>query len=230
MVTAHRGIARYQPTPVDRNTALLRTHSALIDQWARAVSSRTGVDVDDLWSAGALALVDAVDRFDPSRGVKLNTFLSHRVRGAMLDEVRRLDRLPRRLRDDVSQVKRAQDALQSRLGRAPTSAEIGAEADISVEVVDQALRAMTATDRTSADVADVARDEPGLDELLMNKQTAAAVAAAMTTLPERTQTILSLRFVEDLTLREIAGIFSVSEARVCQLVRSAINELREKLL
>lgn len=228
-MTAHRAVARYQPTPIDRSTTLLRTHASLIDQWARAISARTGVDADDLWSVGALALIDAVDRFDDSRGAKLQTFLAHRVRGAMLDEVRRFDRLPRRLRDDVSQVKRAQDALHARTHRAPTTPEIAAEANLGAAVVDQALRAATATDRNVADVADVAGDEPCLDDLLINRENAEAVATAMSSLPDRTQTILALRYVEELTLKDIAGILSVSEARICQLLQAAIKELRAKL-
>lgn len=229
MVTAHRGVTRYQPVSPDRSTELLRTHRKLLDQWARAISTRTGVDADDLWSAGALALIDAVDRFDSTRGAKMQTFLAHRVRGAMLDEVRRYDRLPRRLRDDVSRVKRAQDAVQTQMGRPATSEEIASATELSSEAVSRALLAVNASDRISVDFSDVATDEPSLDELLIHREDDNAVQAAITTLPERTQTMLSLRYVEDLTLREIAGVFSISEARVCQLLRAAVSELRAQL-
>jgi RNA polymerase sigma factor for flagellar operon FliA len=233
MTATHRALSRYQRTPTapsqkDARTRLIREHANLLDICARAVSRKTGVDVEDLWSAGALGLLDAVERFDESRGARMTTWLSHRIRGAMLDEVRRLDRLPRRLRDSVSDVTRARDTLEHRLGRAPSNAEIAVQAELDEDAVAVALRAKSASDHPAADVdaVHVAADDEGSEALSMLNQDVAAVAAAVQKLPERAQLIISLRFVEDLTLKEIAHILELSEARVSQLLKSALQELQ----
>lgn len=231
-MTAHRALALYQKPAVTRPAAdsradLIRTHGALINRCARSVSARTGVDVDDLWSVGALALVEAAARFEEGRGALLTTFLTHRVRGAMLDEVRRLDRLPRRLRDDVSQVSRSRDVLERRLGRAPSTQEIAAEAHLDEDAVFAAVRARSASEASAVDVEAVdVGDESSIETAWLARENAAAVAAAITKLSERQQLVVALRFAEDLTLKEIGGMLDLSEARVCQLLKAAVLELR----
>lgn len=232
-MTAHRALALYQQPAVARpatardvRTGLIREHGSLLQRCARAISQKTGVDADDLWSVGALALVDAAARFEEGRGARLTTFLAHRVRGAMLDEVRKLDRLPRRLRDDVSQVTRARDALERQLGRAPTTPELAAAANLDENAVSAADRAKQATTATvDVDVVAVA-GEDSVETAWLVKEDAAAVAAAIAQLPERLQLVVSLRFAEDLTLKEIGGILDLSEARVCQILKTAVAELQ----
>ena len=230
-----RALARYAPrapsTSTDRRTALVREHGPLIDACARVIGRRTGVDPAELWSAGAVGLLEAVERFDAGRGASLQTFLGHRVRGAMLDEVRRMDRLPRRLRDDVSSVRRAADVLEARLGRAPSTREIASQAAMAEDAVVVALDAHAASaegvpvDDAVAGESDVA----GAESLSMLRQDSAAAAAAIAALPERTQLIVSLRFVEDLSQKEIAQVLQLSEARGCQILKGALAELRAAL-
>lgn len=229
-----RALSRYAqaapPTTTDRRSALVREHAALVDGCARAIARRTGVDPAELWSVGALGLIEAVERFDATRGAKLTTYLAHRVRGAMLDEVRRLDRLPRRLRDDVSSVKRARDALEGRLGRAPSTKEIAQHAALEEGAVAVALDAHAASaEGVAVDDVDIAGAFDDGEALSMFRQDAAALAAAIATLPERSQLIVSLRFVEDCSQKEIAQVLQLSEARVCQLLKAALAELRATL-
>ncbi len=236
MIAANaRALARYssagaRPTTKDGRSALVREHGALIDGCARAIARRTGVDPAELWSAGALGVLEAVERFDGTRGAKLTTYVAHRVRGAMLDEVRRLDRLPRRLRDDVSSVKRARDALEGRLGRAPSTKEIAQQASLEEGAVAVALDAHAASaEDVTVDDVDIAGEVSDGESLSMFRQDAAALGAAIATLPERSQMIVSLRFVDDLSQKEIAQVLQLSEARVCQLLKAALLELRAVL-
>jgi RNA polymerase sigma factor for flagellar operon FliA len=223
MSNAHRLVSRYQAeqtaTPRDN---LIRAHARLLERHARAVGSRTGIEAEELWSVGAMALIDAAGRYDPSQGAQLETFLGHRVRGAMLDEVRRLDRLPRRLRQRVKAATDARDRLSE-----GGSVDVAAVADVvgcSAAAAAAALNLVAPA--VSADDIDLADSEPSIVELLVADERVAELERAVDALPERLQMIVSLRYVEDLPQRDIAKVLGVSEARVSQLLKGAIAKLR----
>jgi RNA polymerase sigma factor for flagellar operon FliA len=228
-VSTHRATARYAAARPPED-ALVAEHAGLVARCARRLAARTAgaVAADDLWSAGALGLLDAAKRFDAGRDVKFESFAEHRIRGAMLDELRRLDHLPRRLRADLDAAERARARLGQALGREPEAAEVAAELGVSLEDLD-AMQALGAPHVDLSGVLDLECLEPGGEERAIRAELARRLAAAVGALPERLQLVLSLHYVEGLTYREIAGILKVSEPRVCQLHGEAMKLLRPRL-
>jgi RNA polymerase sigma factor for flagellar operon FliA len=220
----HRAAARYA-TEANSDSALIDRHGALIDRIARKLASRTAgaVSPDDLWSAGALGLLDAARRFDPARDVKFETFAAHRIKGAMLDEMRRLDHLPRRLREQADKLEQARARLAQALHREPTSEELCEAGGLDPEEL-ASLQSVTQPAFTVLDhlesPATPADEQAERSELLRH------MTQAIGQLPERLQLVLSLHYVEGLTYREIAKILEVSEPRVCQLHGEAMAALR----
>ncbi len=224
----NRGAARYGTSP-DPERALLVRHATLLDRVARRLAARTGhaVSPDDLWSAGAMGLLEAARRFDGARDVKFETFAEHRVRGAMLDELRRMDHLPRRLRDDADGVERARAKLAQQLGREPTVEEVTGTAGGDAEGVAAILQLLQPAVPMTEDLLE--SGAPAADELVARGERSRAVATAIGALPERLQQLLALYYDEGLTYREIARLLGVSEPRVCQLHADAMARLRGPL-
>jgi RNA polymerase sigma factor for flagellar operon FliA len=224
-----RSVALYRASgaPPDRQRhELLRTHARLIERHARAVAARTGHDAEEFWAVGAMALLEAIPRYDPSLGAQLETFIGHRVRGAMLDEVRRLDRLPRRLRQRVNAVAAAQSRLSGE-GLPSDAAAIAEEVGCSAE--ESALALQLAVPAVDSDTAAIEDHAPGVFENMIADERVAEVERAVQALPERLRTVLALRYVEELPQRDIARLLGISEARVSQLVKGAVVRLRESL-
>jgi RNA polymerase sigma factor FliA len=224
MIPAH---ARYLRTDPDRE--LLQRHAQLLDRCARRLAARTGwaVSPDDLWSAGALGLIEAGRRFDPGRDVRFETFAEHRIRGAMLDEMRRMDHLPRRLRAEVERIERARAALAQRLSREPDLAELAAEVGQQPENVAEALQLLQPAMPVHDDLAHDGQPPP--EDAIDRGQLQGRLARAIAALPERLGVLLALYYDEGLTYREIAKVMGVSEPRVCQLHGDAVKRLREAL-
>lgn len=221
---SHRAHARYAAEAVS-DAALVARHASLIDRAARRVAGRTGgaVAPDDLWSAGAMGLLEAARRFDGARDVRFETFAEHRIRGAMLDELRRLDHLPRRLRAQAERIESERTRLAQHLQRDPDADELAAAVGLSVEEL-AAVQASTARHDTAPDA--LAAPLAGADEQLERGELGRRVTAAVASLPERLQLVLSLHYVEGLTYREIAQVLDVSEPRVCQLHGDAMRAIR----
>jgi RNA polymerase sigma factor for flagellar operon FliA len=219
--------ARYAQADPDRE--LLRRHAPLLDRCARRLAARTGhaVSADDLWSAGALGLLEAARRFDPARDVRFETFAEHRVRGAMLDEMRRMDHLPRRLRAGAERVDRARARLAQALGREPDAVEIATDLGDAPEEVAEALLLLQPAVPVDEDVLSDGAPRP--DEALARGEAVRRLATAIEALPERLRMLLALYYDEGLTYREIARVLGVSEPRVCQLHSDAVKRLRASL-
>lgn len=224
----HRAHARYVEGGRDPESELILRHSGLIDRCVRMLVSRTGAHAyeGDLWTVGALGLVDAWRRYDPSSDATFETYASHRVRGAMLDELRKLDHLPRRLRAKSERVARVRNELSHSLGREPDNEEIADSLDMDLSELD----AIEAAARPPANVEDHGASLswlPRLDEALSREQQLIHLTAAIGSLPPRLQLVLALRYTESLTVREIAGLMGVSEPRVSQLHGEAVKRLRD---
>lgn len=197
------------------------------------------VEVEDLVQEGVLALISAVRRYDPRRGVNLKTFLMKRIKGAMYDYLRSIDWMPRNLRRTIKEVEKAIYELESRLGRYPTVEEIGLYTNLSNEEVVRAKNEMVRKqflrldeylydtyDSFSIDVED--HPEPlqkACKEILLEH-----VVEAIKKLSEREQLVLSLRFEQELSLKEIGLILGVSESRVSQILTSALIKIKRYLL
>jgi RNA polymerase sigma factor for flagellar operon FliA len=224
----HRAVNSYATKDAnDEAAAALQKHGTLIDRLARRLVARTGLHsaYDDLWSAGALGLLEAMRRFDSSKGASFETFAEHRVRGAMLDELRRQDHLPRRLRNRTDEMQKAKKALSGKLGREPTVEEVAEEMNVDLDEVSGVhalLEPHVPLDSVMASL--VAEDS--VEDPMMRKQTAQRLASAIEKIPERLQLVLQLHYVEGLTYKEIAGMLDVSEPRICQLHADAITKVR----
>ncbi len=224
----HRAYAQYVQTGATE-AQLLARHGGLIERCARRLAARSGhtVTADDLWSAGAMGLLEAAKRFDAARDVRFESFAEHRIRGAMLDEMRRMDHLPRRLRADVERVEGARSQLAQQLGHDPDAAELAAFLQTSPQEVAELLQLVS----PHLPIQEETTSSPGVeaDEALGKDQLRRRLAEAIGALPERLQVLLALYYDEELTYREIARILEVSEPRVCQLHADAVKRLRAGL-
>lgn len=223
----HRAISTYASKTATDEEAALKAHSGIVDRCARRLVSRTGLKsaYDDLWSAGALGLIEAFRRFDHSKGASFETFAEHRVRGAMLDELRRMDHLPRRLRNRTDDMQKAQRKLATELGREPTVEEIAVEMKTDLDEVSGVHALLEPPVPLESVIATLANEET-LEDPLVRKQVTQRLAAAIEKIPERLQLVLQLHYVEGLTYREIAGMLDVSEPRICQLHADALTKMR----
>ena len=207
------------------------------------VQPLNGVDEEDLLGYGIIGLIEAIERFDPERGSRFETFAISRIRGSILDALRSLDPLPRSARQRVIQVRRAIEELQQQLGRIPTDEEVMSYTGMGQAAYEQALieagfailsldapLALPREEPTIA-LADLLRD-PSEDELLgqiEEEELRQELREALLRLPQREQLLLSLYYYEGLTMREIGEVLDLSQARVCQLHAKIILFLRASL-
>ena len=217
----------------DARDRLVVHYSPLVKFVAGRVRSGlpSSVDQADLVSDGVLGLMDAVDKFEPERGLQFQTYAVTRIRGAIVDGLRSSDWVPRSVREKIRDITAAQTLLETRLGRSPSDAEIAAELDLSVEELRKiySLTAHTSVvsfETVLDDEAPVSRtDLPGADDDLPP-----GFLRAVRELAERDQVVVALYYWERLTLAEIGQVLGVTESRVSQLHSRATMSLRRKLL
>jgi RNA polymerase sigma factor for flagellar operon FliA len=183
------------------------------------------VDPGDLVSSGVFGLIDAIDRFDPGRGVKFETFAAPRIRGAIYDGLRQLDWVPRSVRSRAREVERAFSQLEHELGRAPSDEELAKQLRVSEEELARWLASIAATTIGPLDRAVAAGYEPESVESSGMEHPVAAIEDRelrdimrdeIRKLPEREKLVLSLYYDEGLTLAEIGDVLGVTESRVSQ--------------
>jgi RNA polymerase sigma factor for flagellar operon FliA len=225
---------------------LILTYAPLV----KFVAGRVGaslpshVDEQDLVSYGLLGLIGAIERFDPGREIKFETFAMARIRGAIIDELRSLDWVPRSVRTRARQIERAIAALEKELMRAPTDEEIAKKLGVTSDELEDSLHEISRTSMAALDelwspsgtgdqvaLIDTIEDESGPDpeaslELTEVKE---ALAEAISDLPEREKLVVTLYYYEELTLREIGEVLGVTESRVSQLHTKAILRLKAHL-
>jgi RNA polymerase sigma factor FliA len=233
-----RALATYASSTSEADD-LIQRYAPLIDRIARRIAIRTGLRsaFDDLWSAGALGLLEAAPRFDAGRGVSFETFVEHRIRGAMLDELRKMDHLPRRLRSRTDDVQKVRQKLASQLGRDATTEEVAQAMNVDLEELsglEALLEPHVPLDKATHALAsygtgDGPSGSSAVEDKIARAQMAKALAEGFKTLPERLQTVMGLHYVEGLTYREIAKMLDVSEPRVCQLHADGLKRLRAAL-
>jgi RNA polymerase sigma factor for flagellar operon FliA len=202
------------------------------------------LEFEDAVGYGTCGLVEAVRRYDPSKGTNFHAYAVQRIRGAMIDAFRRMDRLSRTMRQKARDLQRAQSELEVLLGRSPTDAEAAAHMGISVdhyrEATSQSRWVTVSLDRMlerdadgdSFPAAEMPTAEEDLDftRSFEEKELYEDLAKSVATLPERERLVISLYYVERLTMRDIATVLQVSETRVSQLHAQAVKRLRRSLL
>ena len=206
--------------------------------WARLPE---GVELDDLVSAGVFGLMDAIDAFDLTRGVKFETYCVPRIRGAMLDELRTMDWVPRLVRSKASKLNEANKTLEARLGRQPSEAELAQELSISVQELEKMMMDASAVNLISLnkkwyetdsykDVReiDILEDKKGEDPT-KRIQKADLMRLVTKGLNRNERLIIILYYYEELTMKEIGATLDLSESRVSQMHSSIVQRLQNQL-
>ena len=190
------------------------------------------VEQDDLISDGVIGLMDAIDKFQPERGLQFQTYAVTRIRGAMVDGLRAVDWVPRTARDKIRRIEGVTAELSRTLGRAPTDQELSVELDVPVGMLrkhrgDGSHAGVSSLEETlESGHAEPATtfDLPGADDDLPEE-----FLAAVRALPERDQVVVALYYWERFTLAEIGRVLGVTESRVSQLMSRATKTLRARL-
>jgi RNA polymerase sigma factor for flagellar operon FliA len=228
----------------DARDALLRDNLSLVHHVARKLARRLAddADLDELVSAGTLGLMSAAESFDPSRGHAFSTFAVPRIRGAMLDELRRQDHVPRSVRRKSRSIAQVRESLMHALGRNPSSREMAdalgvdcetlfrwtAEVETAVHLpLDGHSRCLQDERPTRAELLRSDVELP--DEYLAREEQVAALRDAMLALDDQERTVLALYYFENLRSREIGELLGVSESRVSQVRARALGRLRSTL-
>jgi RNA polymerase sigma factor for flagellar operon FliA len=209
-----------------------------------AAKTPASVLFDELVSAGCLGLIDAVDRFDSTKDVDIKTYATYRIRGAILDELRHMDWYSRSMRKKIQEIDQAMQAVGAREGRPAKDWEVAKEMDLSIENYHQLLTdihgvALVSLDETiKNENADSLSGKSFKDQMPGEedpaKQLAAAelkqvVADAIRTLSAREQTVISLYYYDELTLKEIGQVLGVTESRICQIHSAVLIKLQSRL-
>ncbi|WP_110656221.1 RNA polymerase sigma factor FliA [Salinicola halimionae] len=220
-------------------TALIEQYMPMVRRHALSLQVRlpASVELDDLIQAGMLGLLDALGRYDDSHGASFSTYANQRIRGAMIDELRSRDWMPRSVRRSARALDQAVRRLEQQLGRAPDEREIAREMGISSDeyhrlLTDSNNGFLLAYDESETEngVASVAETStPSPLASLLDADNRANVMAAIDALPEREKLLLGLYYQEELNLKEIGAVLGVSESRVCQLHSQAVARLRSRL-
>ena len=218
-------------------------YAPLVKHVALKLSARlpASVELDDLIQAGMIGLLETIDRFDPKKGVKFKTFAEIRIRGAMLDELRNRDWIPRSVRENCSKLEGAYTSLRAKNVDHPTDKQLAKELDLKPKELPEFLNKSKPIPLLSLEnlgkqgdsdsnlniletISDP--DEESPVEKLLGSEAKELVMEAITKLPEKEKLVLSLYFVEDLNLKEIGAVLDVSESRVSQMRTKAIAMLR----
>lgn len=226
---------------------LILHYSPLVKYVAGRVSVGLPPNVEqaDFVSSGVFGLIDAIEKFDIDRSIKFETYAITRIRGAMIDELRALDWIPRSVRQKARAVERAYATLEAQLRRTPTESEVAGEMGIGVEDLHTVFSQLSLAnvvaleellhvggeggDRLSLmdTLEDHAADNPV--EVAEDRELRRLLARAINTLPEREKTVVTLYYYEGLTLAEIGNVLGVTESRVSQIHTKSVLQLRAKL-
>ena len=225
---------------------VIKQYSPMIKYVANRIAMRLPphIEVDDLISVGVLGLMDAISKYDSSRGAKFKTYAEFRVRGAILDELRSMDWVPRSVRQKASNVDKVVQKLQAKLKRPPEDEEVAKEMDLTLDQFYDTLnetRSIPVFSLEDLGIAKETGEQQSLLDCLAGKADAdpqtqirlvelkEIIAKAIDTLPEKERLMVSLYYYEELTMKEIGAVLNITESRVSQIHSKAVYHLRTKL-
>jgi RNA polymerase sigma factor FliA len=231
----------------DARERLILHYSPLVKFVAGRVASGLpqSVEQSDLVSYGIFGLIDAIEKFDPSRGFKFETYAIARVKGAIIDELRSFDWVPRSVRAKAREIEAAQTKLEHELGRVPSDEEVATKLEMSLEDFQESLLQISNSTVVALDelwtVSDASGDQVSLLDTMKDpnavdpakelgvSELKDRLAHAISRLPEREKLVIALYYYENLTLREIGEVLGVTESRVSQLHTKAVLRLKARL-
>jgi RNA polymerase sigma factor for flagellar operon FliA len=202
------------------------------------------VDHADLVSYGTFGLIDAVDKFEPERGFKFETYAVNRIKGAILDELRALDWVPRSVRSRAREIQRTMAELNHTLQRTPTEEEVAESMEVPLDTLRGHLgeianlgfvaldELLNPSENASGSMTDVLPDSGAIDPSgsFEKEETRYMLADSINRLPDRERLVLTLYYYEGLTLAEIGGVLNVTESRICQIHTKAVMSLRNRFI
>jgi RNA polymerase sigma factor for flagellar operon FliA len=246
LATKLKNLKDYRSTvdPVVKDEIIVE-YAPLIKYIAQKIASRlpSNIELDDLISCGVIGLMDAIEKFDPSRDNKFKTYAEFRIRGSILDELRSQDWVPRSVREKAKVIEKAYAQLEGELGRPATDDEMCAHLNINQDEFYELLdKAKSVSVLNIDDAATFSRGDKKLMMGLLEhrrssnpfhainyKKSQERIKEAIKSLPEKQRLVLSLYYYEDLNLKEIGQVLDVTESRVSQLHTQAIIKLKMKL-
>lgn len=244
--TAQPGRATWQVLSPDARQEYIEKYTPLIRYVAERLVARLPghISKDDLLSAGILGLIDAVDKFDPERNILFKTYAEFRIKGAMLDELRAMDWVPRAIRKKAAQVEKTYQTLEIGLGRPATDEEVAKALKISLEEFQKLLgevRGVNILDiesfrglgqsATRNDLFELIADENAQDalEILGLSEIRSVLAEAINSIPEKERLVVTLYYYEELTMKEIGEVLGYTESRISQIHTKAVLRLKARL-
>ena len=231
----------------EQRDALIVHYSPLVKYVAGrvAVGLPQNVEQADLVSYGIFGLIDAIEKFDLERAIKFETYAISRIRGAIIDELRAIDWIPRSVRYKAREVEKAYASLEAQLHRTPSEVEVAAEMGIKLEDLHAIFSQVSFVNVVALDellsvggekgdklsLVDTLEDTKAEDPVLAfeSEETKFLLAKAINTLPEREKIVVTLYYYEGLTLAEIGQVLGVTESRICQMHTKAVLQLRGRL-
>jgi RNA polymerase sigma factor for flagellar operon FliA len=231
--------AQYRAVQRSASVEVVERHADLVRRIAHHLAARlpASVEVDDLVQAGMLGLIEAARNFDSDQGASFETYASIRIRGAMIDEIRKGDWTPRSVHRRTREAAEATRQIEQATGRAATGAEVAQALGLAPEEYARLLEDAVSGQVLSLDSHIDDHGEPNIaaglayspERRLQAAEFRQALAGAIGQLPEREQLVLSLYYEQDMNLREVGAVLGVSESRVCQIHGQAMLRLRSRL-
>ena len=240
--------AYFQEPSVEKRNQVIEHYLYLVKAIVLRMSplyQTTFRDYDDLVSSGVLGLMDAVQKFDPSRNIKFETYAQRRIRGAVLDYMRQQDWLPNNMRKEIKQVKQAYDSLTSELQRTPEYEEVAKRLDVPVSKIKKILfndyqysllHFEDIINEATYRYEFVNSEQRGLgqagtnqapEENILRKEAHDELVELLRTLPENERIVLDLYYVKELKIKDIAHIMDLTESRISQIHRAAIHKIAD---
>ncbi len=227
--------------PAGSRDVLIQDNLSLVHYVAKQLNRSLSADADpdEMVNVGTLGLISALESFDPTRGLAFSTYAVPRIRGAILDELRRQDHVPRSIRRKTREVAQAREALMRTLGRAPRDGEVAGHLGIDLVTLWRWQADMERNVQVSLSSTEGDRDDSGPspvdflrasgespDERLQREEQVEFLRSAILQLKDQQRTVLSLYYFEELNAREIAEVLGISESRVSQIRSKALSQLR----
>lgn len=225
---------------------MILQYAPTIKHLALRISMRlpSHIDVDDLINAGVIGLMDAIEKFDPDKGVRFETYAEFRIRGAILDELRAQDWVSRSVRQKANQLSRTYASLEQKLGRAATDEEVmeslGIDRDSFYKLLDRVRsislinwEEITGREKVDGSTAETPADFRKSSDLFRDlnlRRLRQVLQNAIETMPEKERIVVSLYYYADLNMKEIGEVLAITESRISQIHTKAVLRLRGKLL